>query len=268
MFQQADTDYLKIESVKDTMVQNKLCRKLIKRHNLQCADRPNTEFMYSENNQVYFLDTIFNTFQLLYDFNAGPGTQWMIKIKEYTSTPGVDSLFVHVDDTTSITINGIKIKVQYVTYYFHNEVIPGYYYQSQIYERIGDLKYMFNFAPSTSFLCDMNFSDGLRCYDDSIFGLYETGNAVSCDYATVGVYEKNSPQIEVYPNPFSDFLTIKLSTNGSFSYRIVNILGIEILSGMVEDSRIDLRSLLTGIYSLELFDQNGKSVVCKKIIKN
>ncbi len=41
---------------------------------------------------------------------------------------------------------------------------------------------MFNYAPAWSFVCDGNFSHGLRCYEDDTIGLYETGLADSCDY--------------------------------------------------------------------------------------
>src|SRR5512137_1956410 len=62
-----EIDYIKIESIKDTIIADKVCKKLTKRHNLCCTDRPDVEFMYSENNQVFFYDTHFNSFQLLYD---------------------------------------------------------------------------------------------------------------------------------------------------------------------------------------------------------
>ncbi|MGA3014080.1 MAG: T9SS type A sorting domain-containing protein [Bacteroidales bacterium] len=262
-----DINYIKIESFKDTIIQGKTCKELIKRHNLVCADRPDTEFMYSENNKVYFLDTIFNSFQTLYDFGANAGDQWMIKIKNYSNPAVPDTLFVHIDSTTFKTINGIQLKMQYVTYHFHNAVDPGFAYSSVILERIGDTLYMFNFWPSSDFACDGNLSGGLRCYSDSVVGNYETGIADSCNYVYTGINEKSSASVNVYPNPVSDFIFIKSPGRSSFSFRLLNVLGIECLAGRTGNSEIDIKSLMNGIYFLELSDQSNTLLVCRKIIK-
>ena len=260
-------DYLRIESVKDTIIQGKACKELVKRHYLICSDRPDKEFTYSENNKVYFLDTIFNSFQTLYDFGANTGDQWMIKIKNYSNPSVPDTLFVHVDSTSYKTINGIQLKMQYVTYHFHNEVDPGFAYSSVILDRIGDTLYMFDFWPSYYFACDGNLSGGLRCYSDSVIGNYKTGIADSCNYVFTGINEKSSASVEVYPNPVSDFIFIKSPDQRSFSFRLLNVLGIECLAGRTENSEIDIRPLMNGIYFLEISDQSNNLLVYKKIIK-
>ena len=48
-----DEDYIKFESVKDTLVEGKNCRKITKLHKIVCNDRPSIEYMYSENGKVF-----------------------------------------------------------------------------------------------------------------------------------------------------------------------------------------------------------------------
>lgn len=181
-----DEDYIKFESVKDTMVLGKNCRKITKRHKLVCNDRPLNEYMYSENDTVYFYDPNFNDFQVLYDFSANQFDSWTILVKD-DPLRNVDTLTIIVDSTDVVSINGFDLKQLYVTYRFIYDFqntgdIDTIHYQSSIIERIGDLQYMFNYAPAWSFTCDGNYTNGLRCYEDPVIGLYETGLAESCDY--------------------------------------------------------------------------------------
>lgn len=179
-------DYIKFESVKDTMYAGKNCRKIIKRHEVICNDRPWIEYMYEENGKVYFYDPNFYGFQVLYDFNTNQNDTWTIFIEDYGDD--IDTLLVVVDSTKIVAINGVDLKKLYVTYNFIHESFMNeteqdtMIYQSVIIERIGDLTYMFNYVPEWSAVCDANYSDGLRCYEDSIVGLFETGLADSCDY--------------------------------------------------------------------------------------
>ena len=179
-----DEDYIKFESVKDTVISGKNCRKITKRHKLVCNDRPRSEFMYDENGKVYFYDGQINDFQVLYDFTANQGDSWTILVKQ--QDVGFDTLSIVVDSADVVSINGIDLKQLYVTYNFiyelYSEVWDTMTYHSRIIEKIGDIHYMFNFVPAWALVCDANYSAGLRCYEDSIIGLYETGLAVSCNY--------------------------------------------------------------------------------------
>jgi len=264
-------DYFKIESVKDTVILGKTCRKMVKRNILSCTDRPFTEYTYIENNKVYFLDTVFNSFQVLYDFGADAGGQWMIKVKNYANPPDVDTIFIRVDSTTTVLVNGFPLKKQYLTYDFHNEMLPGYTgytYNVEIIETIGDIGYMFNWMPNFGYICDGNFSDGLRCYEDSIIGLYETGIADSCDYVYVGIRDQELPGIELYPNPVHDVLKVHSSKSGPASFQILDVSGSPVSTGIIENDRIQAGNLTRGMYFLELYDRNGKLLACKKFLKD
>jgi hypothetical protein len=72
-----------------------------------------------------------------------------------------------------------------------------------VVERIGDLYYLFNLTPNSYFICDDNYSRGLRCYTDAEFGSYETGLAHRCDSTFVISREDRQPflDLSIFPNP-------------------------------------------------------------------
>ena len=76
-----------------------------------------------------------------------------------------------------------------------------------------------------------------------------------------------SESIKVYPNPVSDRLNLsmpnELSDNASFI--INNILGQNVMRGTLENNQVDVNSLNTGIYFIQI-SSNGKNGV-KRFIK-
>ena len=117
-------DYIKITSEKDTLISGELCRKLTKRHKLICNDRPSTEYFFSRNDTVFFLDTAFNQFQILYVFSANIGDSWIIKTKN-EELQKTDTAFVIVDSISTMQINGVNLKALHVTY---NHPFPEFPY--------------------------------------------------------------------------------------------------------------------------------------------
>lgn len=263
-------DYIKIESVKDTVVAGKVCRKLTKRHNIGCSDRPDTEFMYAENNQVFIYDMNFSSFQILYDFGASQGDSWVILVKDLDPPEDVDTLIVSVDSTNQTIINGISLKQLFVTYNFRNEAISDYTYNSTIVESIGDLSYMFHYHPEWAFTCDANFSKGLRCYEDSFIGLYETGIADSCEYIKLwdGNEDIENPPITIYPVPADEVLLVNIEQNISLQFRIFNLTGKVVLTGILKNNWIPVHELKPGIYIFELFNSHEALLSRQKILIN
>jgi hypothetical protein len=265
-----EIDYIKIESVKDTLIEGITCKKLTKRHNIGCTDRPDVEFMYSQDDKVYFYDSGFNTFQILYDFGANTGDSWIIRVKDYLDPDDTDSLVVTVDSTDFKVINGVELKRLFVTYLFLNETNPNYSYNATIIESVGDLWYMFNYYPEWAFGCDANFSQGLRCYEDPVIGLYETGIADSCTYVQfwTGIEEGSKSPVEIFPNPTSEFIAVKGGPGICSRYRILNITGKEILSGTVVNNQIGVQNLAKGLYIIELYSTKNIILSRQKFLKN
>ncbi len=76
-------------------------------------------------------------------------------------------------------------------------------------------------------------------------------------------------EIEVYPNPFADFVTIETaSIFRNLTYSVFDILGEMLVSGIIQNnnqSQINLKKLNNGIYFIRVFD--GETFVTRKIIK-
>ena len=132
-----DIDYIKFTSEKDTVIHGKSCKKITKRHKIYCFDRPDTEFLYTSNDTVYFFDATFNEFQNLYIFNSAPNDSWIIKIKDEAQE--IDTITISVDSVSTKQINEQNLKTLHVTYDKNDEIYPESY-SSTIIEKIGDVR--------------------------------------------------------------------------------------------------------------------------------
>ncbi len=76
----------------------------------------------------------------------------------------------------------------------------------------------------------------------------------------VGISTLSNDLISIYPNPVSDRITIQLSNelkNSNSTYKIVDLTGRIIASGILNVSEIDVNQLLNGIYSLQINTEKG-----------
>ena len=90
------------------------------------------------------------------------------------------------------------------------------------------------------------------------------------DALTTGINEHGKEnEIEVYPNPASSVISIKLADGSvnteKYSIKIVDVVGREILTEKYKEE-IDISHLEKGIYFLSLF-QNNSLVGTKKVVK-
>jgi hypothetical protein len=253
-----DIDYIKYTSEKDTLIHGKICRKIIKRHDLFCNGRPEAEFLFSRNDTVFFLDTLFNEFQILYDFNAQAKNSWIIKIKDVTQD--VDTICVTVDSVSIKQINGLDLKVMSVTYHKFDELTPEIY-SSVIIDKIGDIQFMFNWYPWSGKICDGNYTNGLRCYQDDVIGLYSTGIVDSCDYQYkwVSVDKISKKKIyELFPNPTNSQFQLKVDSKKKCSVEISNLNGVVVYSSdFISSTSIDLTGSPKGMYIFQLKSEGG-----------
>src|SRR5690606_9433313 len=79
----------------------------------------------------------------------------------------------------------------------------------KIIERIGSSLYLLPPLYLCYGACDMDYFEGLRCYEDTVIGLYESG-LNPCD-TIIWLSNENFVQTEnfrIYPNPTTDELII------------------------------------------------------------
>jgi ELWxxDGT repeat protein len=267
-FSSGDINFLKIESVKDTVVKDVNCHKLVKTDYLICTGRSEDEIVYFEDSIAYFYDKKFDEFQVLFDLKAKKDSSWIIRTKNGEE---VDTITVLVDSTDFISINSKELKRLYVTYkYSQSENVEDCQYSSQIIESIGDISYLFNIYPYWPLPCDENNSDGLRCYHDSNLGPYETGIAESCDYSHISTDIKDTKSemsFNVYPNPASDRVKIEIDNNIEFEYVLMDPAGRRLQSKkFISSVEIDLSGYTKGVYIISL-KKSGHVINTKKLVK-
>ncbi len=248
--------------VGDTIVGVDTCR-IIRRLGFPMdQDIVNQLITYEDSNRIYMYNIFSNQFTVLYDFNKNAGDTWI------TNVDSCD-IVITVDSTDTELINGNSLKVLYVT---SND---PYVFSGKIIQHMGHLSRPF---PNVVYYCrhcsdDWFVYNGLRCYEDSVFGFHSFNIAASCDDITSVNEETFSKTFTIYPNPSSDFLTIETTFSKKESLNIVfyNVMGTKLLN--IEEAvpsgaykkQINIEELPLGVYFLSLQTDNGN--IIKKIIK-
>ena len=85
-----------------------------------------------------------------------------------------------------------------------------------------------------------------------------------CNGVPLSMEEENISKVSIFPNPAIDI--VQISGNLSFtSYSIYNISGQQVLSGAIDDNKIEVLSLTSGVYLLNL--ENNDTSQTLKLIK-
>lgn len=109
-------------------------------------------------------------------------------------------------------------------------------------------EYQFSYQNVDDFFEPNTFTEAPE--DGTVFRFYP-------EYA-IGIIEKETANIEIHPNPTSDFLSIKNDEKVEMNYKIISIDGRIISQGKSskQNMQIDLRSLDAGMY---FFQQNTEA---------
>ncbi len=76
--------------------------------------------------------------------------------------------------------------------------------------------------------------------------------------------------LKIYPNPTTDILNIKMPSETNGYWILYNQLGQSVLKGHLKsiETKIDTNNLEPGFYALQIKDDNNRTLLTKKIIKN
>ncbi len=209
-------------------------------------------YMRTENQKVYMYSSELEDFKLLYDFGAETGDT--LEIWADYDGLGVDSFKLHIDSTSTILLNGISLKTQYVSQIDYWGV---YYMAGKIIEGIGWEGYMF---PQNGVM-DPPFGGDIRCFEDNRIGLYQF-TALACDF--VGVESPSELVFQLYPNPVTSTLTITPA-------EISQIPNVTIYSSTgqylanYQSNTIDFHDYPTGIYFVRITHLNSSTL--QKVVK-
>jgi hypothetical protein len=256
---------LEARVIKDTIVHNKMCREIWA--DQLCWHPSETQYVYNQGDSVFLYDALLEDFKLIYDFNGTTGDRIVIPIPRQEEAV-IDTVILTIDSTDAIEINNIELKVQFVTYQVKYTIPsgnPDFSYSSEIIEIIGDTYFLFHIPLDATRVCDANYSDGLRCYEDSYLGHYETGIAPACDYSYVSVEDVPIHTHTVYPNPTNGELFLENEFVGLHTVEVIESNGRKIRTFTGNDP-IDLKDLQNGIYFLKIIDKELNFYI-EKVIK-
>jgi hypothetical protein len=102
------------------------------------------------------------------------------------------------------------------------------------------------------------FTGGKANYNDSSDPDFAPVLNLAYGQTPSGIKETNSVQFSVYPNPANGLLTIEKANETITHVEITNLLGATVLVPPVVQNTINITSLPTGIYMLNVTTQNGK----------
>ena len=246
--------YMKIVSTADTIIDSKTCRILEEfrtpignfDNNLYLSNR---HYIYSENDKVYYYVLATESFDVLYDFSKIQQEYWLSYL--WGNSPDCDTVIV--DAVCDTLINGHILKTISVS---QNSCLAGFFFNDYpIIEVIGHLHYLF---PQSDFPAE----GPLRCYEDSVIGLYSTGVVPHCDYIGLAMIHefKEDLKITIYPNPASDVLCIQTQFPEAPTHITISDITGRLVLQSTFTSIIDVSHLPKGMYVLSVFSNAGQYV--------
>ncbi|MBQ2189185.1 MAG: leucine-rich repeat domain-containing protein [Bacteroidales bacterium] len=236
----------------DTTLNHKKVKIIVKTNTLYDKEHveQTKEYIYIENNVVYWWNKVLEEFTVLYDFGAQLGDYWEIKV-------GHTSLVMHVDKVGLTEYNGHIYKTLEVSDY--DELYTG-----TIVCTVGHLTSFFPELPEDKGDYEVN---SLRCYWNNDDLLYKEGD-VDCDYIYhnyhFGVDENEAPAFTIYPNPATDAVTIDCDpVEMQFITSQIELMDIrgQMIDIRVKDNQIDVSNLQNGIYFIKIGNDIVKLII-------
>lgn len=256
-----DEGYVKITSVKDTLINSKGSRVLSQVRYSSLGDSTQLAPIYIHQTGDSILYWVDSTFQLMYDFSVDKNDTIEIFSK---ICPCIDceNHFgkVIVDSVFSVNINGFSLK-QISTKRIKGSI---YGYLGDYIELIGGIRGIY---PADTCIVDLFPEIGdLRCYFDPTFGYYQLPNRLLCDslkYISVIDEETINPEISAFYNLDKGTIQVKFNNNiysRTLQIKVFNCLGRTIQCTEVytnnDSFELQIRNKQNGIYILQIYDKN------------
>ena len=244
-----DITYQHLEYTTDTAVNSKRVKIITETNTMYDKEQwTDFEYIYEDGDRIYWWNKDLEDFTLLYDFGAEVGDEWEINGGWFTIT-------VHVDEAHTVTYKSQTYRILSVSDasygLFTGDIICG----------IGHQK---SFFPPSPIAKDYEV-DGLRCFwqdGDLILTMGEEDcDAVYYEYHDVD--ENPETTFTVYPNPTHGLLHIETRRAMSLpsEYRITNLLGQTLLSGVLDGETLDVSVLSNGFYLFKIQNSIIKIIV-------
>lgn len=240
-------------------INGKLCSKITLTTGFYCDNNITDRYLYTENDTVFYYIPYNNNFGVLYCYNAQPGDSVII------TGGGINDIsqFTMMVDSTALTsVNG---QLRRVIYWHPSDTWSGafpYEFSGDVIEGIVDSNFLF---PQIA-VCDPQ-AIGLRCYSDSIVGLYNTGIVANCnDTLWLGINDLNLiHEKDIFPNPVDDVLHLNLQTKDA-PFKIYDVTGNTVMKGILTtENAIPVQLLRSGVYFIHI--TNAQTTIVRKFLK-
>jgi len=225
--------------------------------------------VHESNSRVYYWTG--ERFKLMYDFNLNAGDTLKTEVLYIDYCDSVSPVII--DSVSLVNINGINLKVQYISYTPYNWEFLVETRSERIVERIGSER-NFIYTPKCEYGDHFAYT-GLRCYNDNDISYknewWDTHYSdVECDSViNAHVQEVPDNMFTVYPNPTDDFVTISDDgQNGeAFCAELYNSLGEKLYITTAECSvSFNMEIYPAGLYIIKVYKK--ESDICTfKVVK-
>jgi len=288
----AGVGYARYSYVSDTLLQGKMCQKIIEQTQVKIQTSPGifmlqpvysgaTMYVYKSNDSVFTYRN--NNFYLAFKTNSTVGDIWDLGvfdnlINNHHAFVKVDSVFY--DNYNGVLLRNMKI---YSCDSFGNQIfnqpqgtpaslwLPyiALFNNSIINEKFGPnvLLSGINNALLDEWFNEVILSD-LLCFQSDSFQLYQENNN-DCNNGILTEINniKTNEKINFYPNPTTNRIYLSNVTLNS-SIIIYNNLGqLQLFLQNVQSSILDISTLSNGIYSYSISSQEQEVVGSGKFIK-
>lgn len=244
-----DTNLAVLILTGDTMIQGKSCDKLETINGyFNCF--PFYDYIHYDGDSLWIYDAADDRFMLLMCMNALPGESWATELQH--SVGGVrDTITWTVLDTATIIVDGIPLRTLDLSYSSPGILSPYCSPHCTFIERIGNLKYLFDFQIG---VCDAETFLGLRCYEDDDIS-WQSPSVPQCALST-GIAALHEPTFfSLRPNPATagEPFFLELQGPGTPVDLIVHdALGREVVRTNLKDTRTPLVISVSGVYVVTL----------------
>lgn len=211
------------------------------------------DFMYEEDQVVYWFNSELLTFDTLFAFDSGPGFSWVISApKSYDM-----DVTCKIVDTSTISLQDITRKQIVINFSANRNY--DYEYSDTIIAGIGPIStYMKPWDVIEGAIDGEHEGDALLCFQDDEINLERSKDA-NCNLISSVNFPSTKHEYLLYPNPAQDQISIILPSWSPMAvYQIFGPSG-ELISSKpkLDQAAIDLQDLLPGLYWMKLRVNEG-----------
>lgn len=102
--------------------------------------------------------------------------------------------------------------------------------------------------------------NGRAFLDRSLVNSVSAGTLTVSSCNTVGIQSQELEKVQLAPNPARDYVELSGANHGGLAYELLDIKGSIVLSGMVNNKRIELSGLTQGLYFIRLSNKKEQSI--------